>query len=96
LTDAHRWISSFEFVRNMTYEIENHWNRISDTLRGGRISDGLNCSFEHYVKMCTLAEHCRAAMVPVWEEHDILLSAAAIDEAPFGRDAFIGADLYKM
>jgi Asp-tRNA(Asn)/Glu-tRNA(Gln) amidotransferase A subunit family amidase len=96
LTEAHRWISSFEFVRTMTYEIENYWDRISDTLRGGRITDGLNCSFECYVKMCTLAEHCRAAMALVWEEHDILLSAAAIDEAPVGWDAFVGADLYKM
>ena len=96
VTEAHRWISSFEFVRTMTYEIENHWDRISDTLRSGRIADGLNCSFERYVKMLTLAEHSRTAMALVWEEHDILLSAAAIGEAPVGWDAFVGADLYKM
>jgi Asp-tRNA(Asn)/Glu-tRNA(Gln) amidotransferase A subunit family amidase len=96
LTEAHRWISSFEFVRALTYEIENHWDRISDTLRGGRIADGLNCSFERYVKMLTLAEHCRAAMALVWEDHDILLTPAAIGEAPVGWDAFVGADLYKM
>jgi len=96
LTEAHRWISSFEFVRTMTYEIENHWDRISDTLRGGRITDGLNCSFERYMKTRALAEHCRAAMALIWEDHDVLLSAAAIDEAPVGSDAFAGADLYKM
>jgi Asp-tRNA(Asn)/Glu-tRNA(Gln) amidotransferase A subunit family amidase len=96
LTEAHRWISSFEFVRALTYEIKNHWDRISDTLRGGRIADGLNCSFERYVKMLTLAEHSRAAMGLVCEEHDLLLTAAAIGEAPVGWDAFVGADLYKM
>jgi Asp-tRNA(Asn)/Glu-tRNA(Gln) amidotransferase A subunit family amidase len=96
LIEAHRWISSFEFVRALAYEIENHWDRISDTLRGGRIADGLNCSFERYVKMLTLAEQCRAAMAIVWEEHDVLLSSAAIGEAPVGWDAFVGADLYKM
>jgi Asp-tRNA(Asn)/Glu-tRNA(Gln) amidotransferase A subunit family amidase len=96
LTEAHRWISSFEFVRALTYEIESHWERISNTLRGGRIADGLNCTFERYVKMLTLAERSRAAMAPVWEEHDILLTAAAVGEAPVGWDAFVGADLYKM
>jgi Asp-tRNA(Asn)/Glu-tRNA(Gln) amidotransferase A subunit family amidase len=96
LTEAHRWISSFEFVRALAYEIENHWDQISDTLRGGRIADGLNCTFERYVKMLTLAERSRAAMAPAWEEHDILLTAAAIGEAPVGWDAFVGADLYKM
>jgi Asp-tRNA(Asn)/Glu-tRNA(Gln) amidotransferase A subunit family amidase len=46
--------------------------------------------------MLTLAEHCRAAMALVWEDHDILLTPAAIGEAPVGWDAFVGADLYKM
>jgi Asp-tRNA(Asn)/Glu-tRNA(Gln) amidotransferase A subunit family amidase len=67
LTEAHRWISSFEFVRALAYEIANDWDRISDTLRGGRIADGLNCSFERYMRMLTLAEQCRAAMPMVWK-----------------------------
>jgi len=49
LTDEHRWISSFEFVRNFTYEIENHWDRISTTLSEGRIAHGLSCSREQYL-----------------------------------------------
>ena len=32
LNDAHRSISSFEFARTFTWEIENHWDEISDTL----------------------------------------------------------------
>jgi Asp-tRNA(Asn)/Glu-tRNA(Gln) amidotransferase A subunit family amidase len=96
LTDAHRWISSFEFVRNLTYEIENRWDDISATLRGGRISDGQNCSFEKYVNMITLAERCRQRMDQDCDDYDVLLSAAAISEAPVGWDAFVGADLYKM
>lgn len=96
LTDAHRWISSFEFVRNLTYEIEEHWERISDTLRGGRIADGFKCSFDHYLRMVDLAERCRHQMDRIWEDCDVLLSASAISEAPVGWDAFAGADLYKM
>ena len=50
LNDAHRTISSFEFARTFTYEIENHWDEISDTLRGGRLHDGINGSFERYIE----------------------------------------------
>ncbi len=96
LTDAHRWITSFEFVRTLTWEIENRWDDISDTLRGGRISDGFSCSFEHYVKMQELAERCRVRMDAIAAEYDVLLSAAACSEAPVGWNAFYGADLYKM
>ena len=45
LNDAHRWISSFEFARTFTFEIENHWDEISDTLRGGRMADGIADNF---------------------------------------------------
>ena len=32
MNEAHRWISSFEFARTFTWEIEHHWDEISDTL----------------------------------------------------------------
>ena len=48
IEDAHRWISSYEFARNFTWEIENHWESISEMLRNGRLKDGLSCSFERY------------------------------------------------
>ncbi|MGQ7791998.1 amidase [Faunimonas sp. B44] len=96
LTDAHRWISSFEFVRNLTFEIETRFEEISDTLRGGRIADGFSCTLERYVACLKLAENCRARMATVWDEVDVLVGAAATGEAPVGWDAFAGADLYKM
>ncbi|MYZ47588.1 amidase [Propylenella binzhouense] len=96
LTDAHRWISSFEFVRNLAWEIETRWDGISDTLRGGRIADGLDCPLARYIACIELAETCRARMATVWEEVDVLVGAAATGEAPLGWDAFAGADLYKM
>jgi Asp-tRNA(Asn)/Glu-tRNA(Gln) amidotransferase A subunit family amidase len=96
LTDAHRWISSFEFVRTLAWEIDHRWEDISDTLRGGRISDGLSCSFETYVACLELAERCRMRLEGLWDDYDILLGAAATGEAPVGWDAFAGADNYKM
>jgi hypothetical protein len=51
-------ISGFEFARNFTWEIENHWEKISSTLRGLRIKDGMECSFERYLEARSLAERC--------------------------------------
>jgi amidase len=96
LNEAHRWISSFEFVRTFTWEIEHHWDEISTTLRQGRIADGLSCSFERYIEMKQVAEHCRRELAPVWERYDVLLTPAAFGEAPVGVPAFASAPLYMM
>ena len=84
LTDEHRWISSFEFVRNFTYEIENRWDRISTTLREGRISHGLSCTHDQYVGARRLAAEAQARVAEVFGDHDVLLTASAAGEAPFG------------
>lgn len=96
LTDAHRWISSFEFVRTLAFEIDRRHDEISDTLRGGRIADGQSCSFETYVACLELAEACRIRMDGLLKGLDVVVGAAATGEAPVGWNAFAGADLYKM
>lgn len=96
LNAAHRWITSFEFARTFTWEIEHHWDEISETLRKGRIADGLACSLETYLEMKALAERCRAALEPVIADYDVLLTAAAFGEAPVGWNAFVGAPVFMM
>jgi Asp-tRNA(Asn)/Glu-tRNA(Gln) amidotransferase A subunit family amidase len=96
LDDAHRWISSFEFARTFSWEIEHHWNEISETLRNGRLADGLACSFERYVAMKGLAESCRHAFDGLWDGYDVMLTASAVGEAPVGWNTFVGAPLYMM
>jgi Asp-tRNA(Asn)/Glu-tRNA(Gln) amidotransferase A subunit family amidase len=96
LNEAHRWISSFEFARTFTWEIEHHWDEISETLRNGRLADGLSCSFERYSEMQALAERCRQRMEGVWDDYDVLLTPSAFGEAPAGPPAFAGAALYMM
>jgi Asp-tRNA(Asn)/Glu-tRNA(Gln) amidotransferase A subunit family amidase len=96
LNEAHRWISSFEFARTFTWEIAHHWDEISETLRTGRLADGLSCSFERYVEMQELAESCRRRMDAVWDDYDILLTPSAVGEAPVGLAAFAGAPFYMM
>jgi Asp-tRNA(Asn)/Glu-tRNA(Gln) amidotransferase A subunit family amidase len=96
LNDAHRWISSFEFARTFTWEIEHHWNEISETLRNGRLADGLACSFERYIAMKQLAESCRRTFDGLWQSYDVMLTASAFGEAPAGWNTFVGAPLYMM
>ncbi len=87
IVDALRWISSFEFARNFTWEIEHHWEGISERLRSGRIKDGLSCTYEKYIEARDFAEKCRAEFGQVIGECDVLLAASAIGEAPVGTDS---------
>ena len=96
LTEAHQTISSFEFARTFTDEVERHHDEISETLRGGRIAAGLAVAFEEYLSAQGLAERCRIEMDAVFEDYDVLLTPSATGEAPVGWNAFAGADLYKM
>jgi Asp-tRNA(Asn)/Glu-tRNA(Gln) amidotransferase A subunit family amidase len=96
LNDAHRTISSFEFARTFTYEIENHWNEISDTLRGGRLKDGIEGQFELYIAAKQIADECRRKMDAVFGDVDVLLTLAAFGEAPVGMAAFAGVPLFQI
>ena len=96
LNDAHRSISSFEFARTFTCEIENHWDEISDTLRGGRLHDGLGGSFERYIEAKQLADECRSRLDALLGGIDVLLTPAAFGEAPVGMPAFAGVPLYQI
>ena len=96
LNDAHRSISSFEFARTFTWEIENHWDEISDTLRGGRLQDGLSGNFQRYIEAKQLAEECRTRLDALMGGIDALLTPAAFGEAPVGMPAFAGVPLFQI
>ena len=84
LPDAHQRISGFEFSRNFAWEIEHHWEQISEELRNGRIRHGLACSHQSYVEARGVAERCRQLLTPILDKHDVLLTACATGEAPVG------------
>jgi Asp-tRNA(Asn)/Glu-tRNA(Gln) amidotransferase A subunit family amidase len=96
LNEAHRTISSFEFARTFTFEIENHWDEISDTLRGGRLKDGIEGNFENYIRAKHIADECRNRMDGLFAEVDVLLTASAFGEAPVGMAAFAGVPLFQI
>lgn len=84
IQDAHRWITSFEFVRNRAWEIDHHWDEISTKLREGRIRDGQSCSFGRYMQARAFAEECRRAMDDLMQSYDVLLTPPVAGEAPIG------------
>ena len=96
LNEAHRWISSFEFARTFTWEIENHWDEISDTLRGGRLKDGIGGDFDRYIASKRIAEECRIRLDDLWGDIDVLLTPAAFGEAPVGFQAFEGVPMFQL
>ncbi len=87
LADAHTAISSFEFVRNFAFEIDRHWDRISPQLREGRIATGLAMDFDRYRAALAEAEACRRQIDALFGDADVLITAAALGEAPEGIEA---------
>lgn len=83
---AHRTIAGFEFSRNYTWEIENHWDELSDTVRNWRIKDGLECSFEEYVDARSRAERARFMLDDIFDDYDVLLTSPVLGEAPVGLE----------
>jgi Asp-tRNA(Asn)/Glu-tRNA(Gln) amidotransferase A subunit family amidase len=87
IEDAHRWVTSFEFARNRTWEINHHYEKISETLRNNRLKDGLACSFEKYRESRAFLARLRRMMHDVFRDIDVLLVPAASGEAPVGLNA---------
>lgn len=85
--EAHQRISSFEFARNFAWEIEHHWEKLSESLRNNRIRHGLACSHQSYLEARAIAERCRQLIGPIFEKYDVLLTACATGEAPVGLNS---------
>jgi amidase len=84
IPDAHRAVSSYEFTRNFAWEIDHHWDDISETLRNGRLKDGMATSFERYREAREFLAACRQTLDQFFESYDVLLTPAAAGEAPVG------------
>jgi len=84
IDDAHRWVSSFEFACNRTWEIEHHYEMISQTLRDNRLKDGLACSFEQYRDARSFLARMRRKLHDIFNDYDVLLAPSAAGEAPIG------------
>jgi amidase len=86
LVDSQRTIMLAEAARHLAAEDREHGDALSDELRdllaqGRRIGDDeLRRAHEH-------ARRCREQVPDVFADHDVLLAASAVGEAPRGIDA---------
>jgi amidase len=96
LEEAHRWITGFEMSRNLAWEIEHHFERISPGLREGRLRDGLACGYERYREMRSRVERSRGLLERTMERFDALLAPAAAGEAPLGAHPVPHPYLYMI
>lgn len=87
IEDAHRHVTSFEFARNRAWEINHHYEQISETLRNNRLKHGLACSLDQYRSARARLERLRLMLDDVFRDIDVLLVPAADGEAPVGLNA---------
>lgn len=85
--ESHQWVTSFEFARNRAWEINEHYEMISETLRNNRLKHGLACSFDTYRAARATLARLRRMMHDVVRDYDVLLVPAADGEAPVGLNA---------
>ena len=90
LNDAHRSISSFEFARTFTWEIENHWNEISDTLRDGRLPTASPAASSAISRPSELADDCRATARRAVGRHRRAADAGGVRRGAGRLAAFVG------
>lgn len=87
IEEIHQQISSFEFARNRSWEINYHYDRISKTLRDNRLKHGLSYSFEQYRQARSQAEKLRFELDDIFRDFDVILTPAAPGEPPIGLSA---------
>lgn len=81
LEEAHRWITGFEMARNLSWEIDNHWDSLSRGLREGRLRDGGDCTEELYFEMRARAAHARLGLPSLFTDFDVIMAPATVGEA---------------
>ena len=87
IEEIHQRISSFEFARNRAWEINHHYERISQTLRENRLKHGLAYSFAEYREARADAERLRLQLDDIFRDYDIILTPSAPGVAPVGLNA---------
>ncbi len=87
IDEIHQRISSFEFARNRTWELNRHPEKISATLRNGRLKHGLAYTFEEYREARAQAEKLRLLLDDCFRAYDVILTPSAAGEPPVGLNA---------
>ena len=87
IDETHQRVSSFEFSRNRAWELDNHFDEISQILRENRLKHGAECRFEQYREARKHCEDLRLQLDDVFRDIDVILTPSAPGVAPIGLNA---------
>jgi Asp-tRNA(Asn)/Glu-tRNA(Gln) amidotransferase A subunit family amidase len=85
LAQAQTFIQLAEQAQCFAYERLNHWAQLSPRLQG-IVQAGLAVTMEQYDQAQALVARCRAQLVQVFQDIDVLLAPSAPGAAPLGLD----------
>jgi Asp-tRNA(Asn)/Glu-tRNA(Gln) amidotransferase A subunit family amidase len=86
LVEAQNTILEVELSCALSYEFENHPDRMSDLLRGV-IEQGNSVGMERYLEAQKLAAECRWESLGLFHDYDVLLAPSVRGEAPVGLES---------
>ena len=86
LVEAQNTILEAELSCALSYEFENHPDRLSGLLRGV-IEQGRSVGMDKYFEAQKLAAECRWESSALFRDHDVLLAPSVRGEAPVGLES---------
>lgn len=95
LEPLNRHVSGFEFARTLGHERLYALERLSASLRDGRLRDGLVTTYEEYAGAQRGLEQRRLRLDEAFRAHDVLVGPAAPGAAPEGLES-TGSATFNM
>ena len=93
-SEIHTKISGFEFKRSISAERINHFSKLSEILRNGRLSDGINMSLQTYRKLQKQSEYNKLRIEEKLKQYDCIITPSAPGEALNGLD-YTGSPIFN-
>ena len=93
-SEIHTKLSGFEFKRSIAAERINHFSKLSEILRNGRLSDGINMSLQAYRELQKHAEYNKLRIEEKLKQYDCIITPSAPGEALNGLD-YTGSPIFN-
>ena len=93
-SEIHTKISGFEFKRSISAERINHFSKLSEILRNGRLSDGINMSLQTYRKLQKQSEYNKLRIEEKLKQYDCIITPSAPGEALNGLN-YTGSPIFN-
>ena len=93
-SEIHAKLSGFEFKRSIATERINHFDKLSEILRKGRLSDGDNMSLQGYRELQKDLDEIKSGIEERLKQYDCIITPSAPGEALKGLD-YTGSPIFN-